>query len=348
MQHPRDILLGAQSASASLPVCDHYSGVEARMVKSLALQAEMSQEFGACVFDVTLDCEDGAPVGGEKDHAQMVVALANRAQAAAENIASVVTPRVAVRVHAVDHPAFEQDVELIVGGAGAALCHVMIPKVETLDDVVRAAKWVDRVAATTGRTTALPLHVLIESPAAVHRAFEIAAHPRVQSLSFGLMDFVSSHGGAIPASVMGLNSDEGNQGLDQFSHPLVLRAKLEISAACHAHGKVPAHCVVTEFSDVALLQAAASRAARELGYTRMWSIHPAQIRTILQAFAPLTEEIELASSILLAAEKADWAPISFKGKLHDRASYRYFWHLLERAHQTGRHLPAEMHAYFNR
>jgi citrate lyase subunit beta/citryl-CoA lyase len=348
MQHPRDILLGAQSASASLPVCDHYSGVEARMVKSLALQAEMSQEFGACVFDVTLDCEDGAPVGGEKDHAQMVVALANRAQAATENIASVVTPRVAVRVHAVDHPAFEQDVELIVGGAGAALCHVMIPKVETLDDVVRAAKWVDRVAATTGRTTALPLHVLIESPAAVHRAFEIAAHPRVQSLSFGLMDFVSSHGGAIPASAMGLNSDEGNQGLDQFSHPLVLRAKLEISAACHAHGKVPAHCVVTEFSDVALLQAAASRAARELGYTRMWSIHPAQIRTILQAFAPLTEEIELASSILLAAEKADWAPISFKGKLHDRASYRYFWHLLERAHQTGRHLPAEMHAYFNR
>ena len=23
----------------------------------------MTQEFGACVFDVTLDCEDGAPVG---------------------------------------------------------------------------------------------------------------------------------------------------------------------------------------------------------------------------------------------------------------------------------------------
>ena len=48
-----------------LPVCDHYSGVEARMRKSLQLQAEMTAEFGACVFDVTLDCEDGAPVGGE-------------------------------------------------------------------------------------------------------------------------------------------------------------------------------------------------------------------------------------------------------------------------------------------
>jgi citrate lyase subunit beta/citryl-CoA lyase len=85
----------------------------------------------------------------------------------------------------------------------------------------------------------LPLHVLIESPAAVHRAFEIAAHPRVQSLSFGLMDFVSAHGGAIPAQAM---SSAG-----QFTHPLVVRAKLEIAAACHAHGKVPSHCVVTEF-----------------------------------------------------------------------------------------------------
>ena len=62
--HPRDVLLGAQASGALLPVCDHYSGVEVRMRKSLQLQAEMTQEFGTCVFDVSLDCEDGAPVGG--------------------------------------------------------------------------------------------------------------------------------------------------------------------------------------------------------------------------------------------------------------------------------------------
>jgi citrate lyase beta subunit len=72
----------------------------------------------------------------------------------------------------------------------------------------------------------------------------------------------------------------------QFSHPLVVRAKLEIASACHAHGKVPSHCVVTEFSDAPAMQAAARRAGREFGYTRMWSIHPAQIRPILEAFAP--------------------------------------------------------------
>ncbi len=316
------------------------------MRKSLALQAEMSEEFGACVFDVTLDCEDGASVGAEKDHANMVVALVNQAREATKNVASGIAPRVAVRVHAVHHPAFEQDVDIIVGGAASALCHVMLPKVETLADVDRAAQLVDQAASKSGYTQILPLHVLIESPAAVHRAFEIAAHPRVQSISFGLMDFVSSHGGAIPASAMGIHAGQDTDELDQFSHPLVLRAKLEIASACHAHGKVPAHCVVTEFSDMAAVRVAASRASRALGYTRMWSIHPSQIRPILEAFAPSMHEIELATHIMVAAAQADWAPISFGGKLHDRASYRYFWQVLERAHQTGRHLPDEARAYF--
>ncbi len=44
--HPRDVLQGAQAGAITLPVCDHYSGVEVRMRKSLQLQAEMTQEFG--------------------------------------------------------------------------------------------------------------------------------------------------------------------------------------------------------------------------------------------------------------------------------------------------------------
>jgi citrate lyase subunit beta/citryl-CoA lyase len=133
----------------------------------------------------------------------------------------------------------------------------------------------------------------------------------------------------------------------QFSHPLVLRAKLEITSAAHASGKVPSHCVVTEFADTDALQALARRAAREFGFTRMWSIHPAQIRPILAAFAPDEAEIEKAAEIILAAQAAEWAPISHAGQLHDRASYRYFWQLLERAHSTGRRLPQEVKVYFD-
>lgn len=316
--NPRSILLGPQAGAIALPVCDHYSGVESRMRKSLALQAELTAEFGACVFDVTLDCEDGAPVGGEIEHAALVAELARTAPAGA---------RVAVRVHAVDHPAFEADVAHIVGTAGSRLCHLMLPKVETVADVDRAAGLLDAVGARH-----LPLHALIESPAAVHRAFHIAAHPRIQSLSFGLMDFVSAHGGAIPAAAM------TSQG--QFSHPLVQRAKLEIASACHAHGKVPAHGVLTEFKDVAALQAAAHRAACELGFTRMWSIHPDQIRPIVAAFAPAADEVDEAATVIERAAAAAWAPVQVANRLHDRASYRYYWQVLERAQRTGRALPA--------
>ncbi len=322
--HPASVLLGAQAAALRLPVCDHYSGVEARMKKSLQLQAEMTAEFGHCVFDVTLDCEDGAPVGQEREHAALVASLVLGAAEGA---------RVAARVHTVDHAAFANDIATIAGEAGHRLSHIMVPKVESVDDVLHAEKAL--LAASAGH---LPLHVLIESPAAVHRAFEIAAHPRVQSISFGLMDFVSAHGGAIPSSAMGSRG--------QFEHPLVVRAKLEIAAACHAHGKVPSHCVITEFSDTAAMQAAATRASQELGYTRMWSIHPGQIRPILQAFAPQQDEIALSARIIVSAAQADWAPISHDGTLHDRASYRYYWQVLERAHQTGRALPPEVAHWF--
>lgn len=294
------------------------------MRKSLALQAEMTEEFGACVFDVTLDCEDGAPVGGEAEHAALVVALAALASDKA---------RVAVRVHPVGHPAFEQDVATIAGKAGKKLCHIMIPKVESVQDVEAACTALD--AAGAGQ---LPLQVLIESAAAVHRAFDIAAHPRVQSLSFGLMDFVAAHGGAIPSEAMGI---EG-----QFTHALVVRAKLEIASACHAWGKVPSHGVVTEYRNTASLLAAARRAAGEFGFTRMWSIHPDQIRPILEAFAPAAHEVEIATKIIAAGARAQWAPISFEGKLEDRASYRYYWQVLERAHRTGRKLPLEVRDWF--
>jgi citrate lyase subunit beta/citryl-CoA lyase len=148
---------------------------------------------------------------------------------------------------------------------------MMVPKVDGAADVARAAAAID--AAGGAR---VPLHVLVETHGALREVAAIAAHPRIESVSFGLMDFVSAHHGAIPASAMTARG--------QFAHPLVLRAKLEIAAACHAFAKTPSHCVVTELTDMGVVAEAARRAARELGYTRMWSIHPSQIRTIVAAF----------------------------------------------------------------
>jgi citrate lyase subunit beta/citryl-CoA lyase len=152
------------------------------------------------------------------------------------------------------------------------------------------------------------------------------------------MDFVSAHRGAIPQAGMSASG--------QFEHPLVVRAKLEIAAACHAHLKIPSHCVVTEFKKLDLLRAAAQKASRQLGYLRMWSIHPDQIVPIVEAFAPTVAETDQATEILMAAQANDWAPISHRDTLHDRASYRYFWHVLERAVRTGQSLPVEVRQAF--
>ena len=321
--HPRSALFDPDEAQvAALPVCDHYAGVEPRMTKSLQLQAEMGP-----VFDVTLDNEDGAPVGGELDQAQLIASLL----ASPDNRWG----RVGVRLLPVQHRLFTE-VAATVLAAARAPAYLMLPKPESLADVQRAVKTIDAIGGA-----AVPVHVLIETHGALRDVFAIAAQPRVQSLSFGLMDFVSAHRGAIPQAAMGM-SDEGGQ----FSHPLVLRAKLEISAACHAAGKTPSHCVVTEFKNTRALQAAAERASRQLGYTRMWSIHPAQIRPIVEAFSPTASEIEDAIEIITAAQAAQWAPIRHQDTLHDRASYRYFWQVIERAHRAsfsdGPQLPAEL------
>jgi citrate lyase subunit beta/citryl-CoA lyase len=80
----------------------------------------------------------------------------------------------------------------------------------------------------------------------------------------------------------------------------------------------------------------------------MWSIHPAQVVPIVEAFAPTVAELDEAIDVLRAAQEASWAPISHRhhhdaeDRLHDRASYRYFWQVVERARRTGQPLPAEV------
>jgi len=78
----------------------------------------------------------------------------------------------------------------------------------------------------------------------------------------------------------------------------------------------------------------------------MWSIHPAQIDAIVEAMRPDFAEINAAAAILVAAQDAGWGPISFGGRLHDRASYRYYWNLLCQAQSTGSPIPDVARARF--
>ncbi len=317
--HPAAVLYPGGRAFPALPACDHYAGTEPRMRKALALQAQLGP-----VFDISLDCEDGAPAGREREHAELVAALINDP--------ANLHDRVGVRVHDISQAHWRNDLRIIVAEAGKRLAYVTLPKVNGAADARAMIAALREESAAAAVADPIPVHVLIETHGALHEVFEIAALPGVECIDFGLMDFVSAHHGAIPASAM--------KSPEQFAHPLIVRAKCEIAAAALAAGIVPAHNVTTELKDLAVVADDACRAARQLGFLRMWSIHPDQILPIVAAMRPPTTEVERAAAILLAAQDAAWGPIRHEGQLHDRASYRYYWELLSRAHATGMSVPA--------
>jgi len=315
--HPSEVLFQGATLPVSIPVCDHYAGSEKLMRKSLQMQHELGP-----IFDITFDCEDGAANGNEEAHANLIGTLL----VDEENKFG----RIGARVHDVESPFFEQDIAIILQHAAKRIAYLVIPKVNSVADVKGAITLINRHAKKHGRTK-LPVHVLIETHGALADVHAIAALPQVECLSFGIMDFVSEHYGAIPGSAM--------RSPGQFVHPLVMRAKLEIAAACHAHGKIPSHNVTTEINDTSVVASDAHRAAAECGYTRMWSIHPNQIKPIVKAFAPRLSEVNEAAAILSQAQTVQWGPIQHNGKLHDRASYRYYWTILQRAKASGMPLP---------
>ncbi len=325
MVHPADVLFAGEKPFPILPAVDHYCGSEKLIRKALALQAELGP-----VFDITCDCEDGAHGGAEAEHARMCAELIMSADNRFD--------RVAARIHDITHPHWKHDLEILVKLAGSRLAFITLPKPRSAADVVEQIAALRHVERQIGVTRQIPVHVLIETHGALREAWQIAALEGVESLDFGLMDFVSGHHGAIPASAM--------KSPGQFSHPLVARAKLEIAAAALGNGVIPSHNVTTELKDTAVVFEDARRARLEFGFLRMWSIHPNQIKPIVLAMRPDFSEVEEAAAILGAAQDKDWGPIQHGGRLHDRASYRYYWELLRRAKTTGMDLAPEILSRF--
>ena len=323
--HPNQALFGGEKSFPLIPACEHFAGSEKLILKALGLQ----DTLGA-VFDITCDCEDGAASGQEVEHTKMIVRVLN-SEANKYKMAGV-------RIHDYTHPAWKQDIDILVAGAGHLLSYITIPKCTSLAQASEMISYIQTVAKANNIHRVIPVHILIETHGALNQVHEIAALPWIQVLDFGLMDFVSAHHGAIPASAM--------RSPGQFEHKLLARAKTEIVAAALANGLVPAHNVTLDLKNVATTLSDASRARNEFGFMRMWSIYPTQIQAIVDAMKPNFDEVTNAANILLAAQAADWGPIQYGGELHDRATYRYFWQVLQKAKLSNVAISAESNSAF--
>ncbi len=326
LMHPQEALFGGEKPFPVIASCEHFAGSEKLITKAFELQAKLGP-----IFDITMDCEDGAPAGREKEHAEMIVRLQKSEQNKFK--------QAGVRIHDYTHGHWKQDIDIVVGGAGDAIAYITIPKPTAARQVADMIEYLQSVAHKGGLKREIPVHVLIETHGALRDVDQIAALPWIQVLDFGLMDFVSGHHGAIPSSAM--------RSPGQFEHALVARGKAHVVAAALARGVVPAHNVTLDLKNTYATYADARRARMEFGFLRMWSIYPAQIQPIVDAMAPDYGEVQTACDILLAAQKASWGPIQHAGDLHDRATYRYFWELAQRARVSGLKLPdAAEQAFF--
>lgn len=316
--HPNDALFQGERAFPVIPSCEHYAGSEKLMLKALAMQ-----EADGPHFDVSCDCEDGAATGQEQAHALMVAELVrgphNR------------FGRVGARIHDHSHPHWRADLDILIAGCGERLAYVTLPKATCAAQIREMIDYLQARVRQQGIAREIPVHVLIETHGALREVWQIAGLPWVRVLDFGLMDFVSAHHGAIPASAM--------HSPGQFEHALLARAKAEIVAAALAHGVIASHNVTLDIKNAEQTFADARRARRDFGFMRMWSVYPSQIGAITEAMKPDFSEVEDAAAILLAAQAANWGPIQYQNRLHDRATYRYYWQVLQRAQLSACPLP---------
>ncbi len=320
MTHPNDALFAGEKPFPVIATCEHFAGNEKMIMKAFSFQDEKGP-----VFDITQDCEDGAPTGQEKAHAEMIVRLTN-SEHNKHNMAGA-------RIHDYTSKYWKQDVDILVAGAGERLAYITIPKPTTYEQVKEMVEYIQAAAKKAGLKREIPIHVLIETHGALRDVEKIATLPWLQVIDFGLMDFISGHHGAIALSNM--------KSPGQFDHKLLARAKANCVAAALANGVVPAHNVTLDLKNFEQTKSDASRARNEFGFLRMWSIYPTQIDAIVEAMKPDLSEVKKGVAVLLAAQDAAWGPIQHEGELHDRATYRGFWTIVQRARLTGIDIGAE-------
>lgn len=129
---------------------------------------------------------------------------------------------------------------------------------------------------------------LCETAAGVLAAPALAASENVVALMWGAEDLVASLGG------------NASRFSDGHYRAVSLHARSAVLIAAGAHGKAAIDAVHLDIADTAGLTAEA-RDAVASGFAATACIHPSQVATIREAYAPSDDELEYANAVLEAA-----------------------------------------------
>jgi citrate lyase beta subunit len=194
-----------------------------------------------------------------------------------------------LRVNNIHTPAGVRDLDALVS-SGVAPDFVLLPKVESAFEVRLYARHLE------GGQARIAFVGLIESARGLEAALEIAnADRRVRALAFGGVDLAAD-----------LRAELAWEPL------LYGRSRLVQAAASAGIGLVDVPHLALD--DEAALVAECAR-VKALGFTSKLAIHPKQVAPILAAFTPTATEVDRATRMIAALEKAGGNAVEFEGKM---------------------------------
>ncbi len=195
------------------------------------------------------------------------------------------------------------DVIEIVEGAGANLDCIMLPKVQTADQIVALDLLLTQLERTNGLEVGrLGIEAQIENAMGLININAIAsASPRIETIIFGPADFMASIN--MKSLVVGEQPPGYDTG-DAYHHIL-----MSILMAARAYDKQAIDGPYLGIKDLEGFRRVAGRSAA-LGFDGKWALHPDQIELANEVFSPRQEDYDHSEMILDAYE---WATSSAGG-----------------------------------
>jgi citrate lyase subunit beta/citryl-CoA lyase len=236
--------------------------------KALASQADA----------ISIDLEDSV-INSQKENARIFVTEFLRSDQVLSSTKDII-----VRCNRIDSPFFENDIRSIVL---PGLNTINIPKVESVNDILKAVTTIEEAEKVNGVVNSIPILVNIESPKGFSRMVEIASsHQRILGLQLGLNDLFTS----LSISRHDIRS----------IHAVMLAVRMAAGEAnVFAYdGAFP------QISDEEGFFVEASL-AKSLGFLGKSCIHPCQVAACNNIFTPSADEIAFANKIILAANTAE-------------------------------------------
>ena len=205
-------------------------------------------------------------------------------------------PTVTYRVNDWSTPWTTQDVLEVVGGAGARVDCIVLPKVTEAAQV----KALDLVLSQAEQAAGLPVGrigvelQIEEARGLLHVAEIAAASARTETLVYGPGDFMAAMGMA----TLNVGSQPPGYVGDAFHH-----VQMTILVAARAHGLQAIDGPFVGIRDLAGFRTSA-RSSAALGYDGKWVLHPSQVEAGNEVYSPPAADVERARRIVEAYEHA--------------------------------------------